>query len=128
MGARRGGRRSAGGAILMQSQQMFNDCIAEATGGNPTSAVPGRPSLSLKGLFGSRLAPPALVENLDPKERPANGKLETTRGTADEGPVAHSIMVWICREMVVNVLPSSERGEGSASHRTASSSEAPRHT
>lgn len=46
----------------MQSQQMFNDCIARAAGGE--SHVGRAPVVlalpSLEGLFGSQMTPPAL--------------------------------------------------------------------
>lgn len=43
-------------------------------------------------------------------------------------PITRPGMVVAKSKAGINVPPSSERGEGSASHRTASSSEVPRHT
>lgn len=48
----------------MQSQHMFNDCIAKAAGGCPASAVSRRPYLpSLGGCLVVRDAPSGLSEN-----------------------------------------------------------------
>lgn len=117
----------------MQSQHRFNDCIAEAAGMSRVGRIFRVPRFHFwRGCLVAQEAPSSLVgtpiEGSAQARKKQNGDIKTRETTSNgrRGPAAHSI--WIVGKNGLNVLPSSERGEGSASHRTASSSEVPRHT